>query len=107
MSRFIIKKPLKLQMKFNNLILSLFQRGMCTGASTMPSYIFRNPYMDYQRCFEIPILKKSDSYWEPSVESMKAAMNLFIPKPLHTIQRVCQTIEPDQFPDHEVPEVLL
>lgn len=108
MSLFIIKKPLRLQRKLNNLMLSLFGRGMCTvELPTIPNSIFKNPYMNYQQCFEIPILKKSDNYWEPSVESMKAAMDLFIPKPVHTIERVCQTIHPNRFPDHDVPEVLL
>lgn len=106
MSLFIIQKPLRLQRKLNNLMLSLFGRGMCTvELPTVPNSIFKNPYMNYQQCFEIPILKKSDNYWEPSVESMKAALDLFIPKPVHTIERVCQTIHPNRFPDHNVPEV--
>lgn len=104
----IIKKPLRLQRKMNNFMLRLFGREMCTvELPTIPNSIFKNPYMNYQQYFEIPILKKSDNYWEPSIESMKTAMDLFIPKPLHTITRVCQTIHPNKFPDHNLPEVQL
>lgn len=81
---------------------------MCTVQfPKMTNMIFNNPCLDLQQYLDVPILKKEDNCWNPSMEAMKFSLDLFLPKKHHNIEKICNVVDPNKFPSHDMPEVAL
>ncbi|XP_054721992.1 GTP-binding protein 8-like [Uloborus diversus] len=66
---------------------------------------FRNPCSELQQYIEEPLLRENDTPFNPSIEDMKKAQQIFMPSDGHTIKFLASVSDPEQFPLYNLPEV--
>lgn len=66
---------------------------------------FKNPCAELQQFIEVPLFKKDDIIFNPSVQDMKIAQKLFMPDASHQIKFLASVTDTEQFPQHNLPEV--
>lgn len=83
-----------------------FQQVSSYSSSKKVDPRFKNPFAELQQFIEVPLFKKGDIIFNPSVPDMKTALKLFIPDASHQIKFLASVTDTEQFPQHNLPEVL-
>lgn len=66
---------------------------------------FKNPISELQQFIEVPLFKENETPFNPSIQDMKAAQQLFVPDSSHEIKFLTSVTDTENFPQHNLPEV--
>ncbi|XP_070391499.1 GTP-binding protein 8-like isoform X2 [Dermacentor albipictus] len=68
---------------------------------------YRNRCNELQKHLQVPLFGENEAPFVPSVAEMKAAENLFVSGPKHSLSFITSAVCPEQYPQHDVPEAAI
>lgn len=66
---------------------------------------YKNRCSELQKHLQVPLFYENEAPFVPSVNEMKKAESFFVSRPDHVLSFLTSAVRPDQYPQHNVPEV--